>query len=66
MANRSKDEAGEAGFDPVALTLAIWLGLIVGVLGVVRVAERAADQAAATRATAAMPVIASAGGHGAL
>ncbi len=36
--------------DPVALTLAVWLGLIVGVTGLVRMSENAAAQAAIAQA----------------
>ena len=32
--------------DPVALTLALWLGLMVGVAGISRVSQEAASQAA--------------------
>ena len=32
--------------DPVALTLALWLGLVVGVAGVPRISEQAAARAA--------------------
>ena len=36
--------------DPVALTLAVWLGLIVGVTGLIRMSENAAAQAAIAQA----------------
>ena len=36
----------DAGIDPVALTLALWLGLVVGVAGVSRMSQEAASQAA--------------------
>ena len=32
--------------DPIALTLAVWLGLVVSVTGLMRLSENAANQAA--------------------
>ncbi len=36
--------------DPIALTLAVWLGVIVGVTGLVRLSENAAAQSALSQA----------------
>ena len=41
-----------AGFDPVALTLAVWLGLIVSVTGMTRLSDAAQAQAQAEAARA--------------
>lgn len=41
-----------AGFDPIALTLAIWLGLVACVVGVARLSEAAASQAALAQSAA--------------
>ena len=44
---RHSDKSEEAQpLDPVAMTLAVWLGLIVGVTGFVRMSEHAAARAA--------------------
>ena len=39
-------QPGTGTVDPVALTLALWLGLVVGVAGIDRVSQEAASQAA--------------------
>ncbi len=41
-----------AAVDPVALTLAIWLGVIAGVTGLVRLSEQPSGQEAAEARTA--------------
>jgi hypothetical protein len=38
--------------DPIALTLAVWLGVVASVTGLVRLGQDAADQAAITQAIA--------------
>ena len=40
---RRHAEAEAAPLDPVALTLAVWLGVMVGVTGLVRLSESAAS-----------------------
>ncbi len=45
-----KDEQGT--LDPIALTLALWLGLVVGVSGLLRMANDAASDAAIAEAVA--------------
>ena len=45
-----------APLDPVALTLAIWLGGIAAITGLVRYSDQAAQRFAADRAVAAHPV----------
>ena len=44
--SRKRAEADVAPLDPVALTLAVWLGLVVGVTGLIRLSENAAANAA--------------------
>jgi hypothetical protein len=44
--NGKKAETRAEPLDPVALTLAIWLGLVVGVTGLMRLSENAAANAA--------------------
>jgi hypothetical protein len=45
--NAKKRAASEAApLDPIALTLALWLGMIVGVTGLIRLSESAAANAA--------------------
>jgi hypothetical protein len=46
------DAEDVAPVDPVALTLAVWLGLIVGVMALLRMSENAAMQAAQAQANA--------------
>ncbi len=48
----SKKRDEDAPVDPIALTLAVWLGLIVGVNGLVRLSERAEFQASVAQAGA--------------
>ena len=49
---RKREEREEAApLDPVALTLAIWLGCVVGVSGLVRLSEEASAQAALDEAS---------------
>ena len=55
MAEHRGDEEGH-GFDPIALTLAIWLGMIVGVTGLIRVSQDAAAQTALAQAAAGQSV----------
>ena len=43
--NRKRAESETAKLDPVALTLALWLGLVVGVTGLMRLSETAAVRA---------------------
>jgi hypothetical protein len=43
--NRKPVETEAAPLDPIALTLALWLGLVVGVTGLMRLAENAAANA---------------------
>ena len=50
-----------APLDPVGLTLAIWLGGIVAVTGLVRYSNEAANGLAAERAAAAVTVASNAG-----
>lgn len=47
--NRPPEET-PAGLDPIALTLALWLGVVVGATGLLRLAQDAADQAALAQA----------------
>jgi hypothetical protein len=48
---RKRQPEEESGsFDPIALTLALWLGLVVGVSGFVRLAQDAAADAALMQA----------------
>jgi len=44
--NRKSSESETAPLDPIALTLALWLGLVVGVTGLIRLSENAAANAA--------------------
>ncbi|MBV9747984.1 MAG: hypothetical protein JO157_04135 [Acetobacteraceae bacterium] len=53
-----KPEAKAANFDPIALSLAVWLGLMVGVLGLQRMSEEAAAQQAAQHTTAPQAALA--------
>jgi len=46
---RKQAEAEAAPLDPIALTLALWLGLVVGVTGLIRLSENAAANAALMR-----------------
>lgn len=48
MQEREHSKAGS--LDPIALTLAIWLGLVAGVGGLVRLSEDAAFQVALAEA----------------
>ena len=47
--SRTGNEDEAAPLDPVALTLAVWLGLIACVTGVIRLSDNAAAQAALAR-----------------
>ncbi len=47
-----KPETKAANFDPIALSLAVWLGLMVGALGLQRMSDEAAARQAAQQATA--------------
>ena len=51
----STDEA--TGLDPVAITLAIWLGLVTLVTGMVRLSEAASIQAAHAQARQVTPQV---------
>ena len=54
MEHRRDDQTDEAEpLNPISLTLALWLGLIVGVTGVTRFVQHAANNAANTQALAA-------------
>jgi hypothetical protein len=44
--SKRRAEAETAPLDPIALTLALWLGLVVGVTGLIRLSEAAAANAA--------------------
>jgi len=44
--SKKRAEAETAPLDPIALTLALWLGLVVGVTGLIRLSETAAANAA--------------------
>jgi len=44
--NRKPVESETAPLDPIALTLALWLGLMVAVTGLIRLSENAAANAA--------------------
>ncbi len=48
MAQDQRDE-DQPGLDPIALTLAVWLGVIAGTTGLVRVSPDAAAQTALAR-----------------
>ena len=51
MQGRQPETSDEAEpMDPIALTLAVWLGLIVSVTGLVRLSENAAANAALAQA----------------
>jgi hypothetical protein len=43
--DRKRTERETASVDPIALTLALWLGLVVGVTGLMRLSENAAANA---------------------
>ena len=43
---KQREREDEAGLDPIALTFALWLGLVVGVAGFTRLSQIAATQAA--------------------
>ena len=45
-------ETKTSAFDPIALSLALWLGLMVGALGLQRMSEEAAAQKAAQQRVA--------------
>jgi len=47
--SRRHAETEAAPLDPIALTLALWLGLVVGVTGLIRLSESAAANAARTQ-----------------
>ena len=46
MSHRPPHAEETKPLDPIALSLVLWLGLMVGALGVERLAAQAADQAA--------------------
>jgi len=43
--NRKRTEAETAPLDPIALSLALWLGLVVGITGLIRLSDAAAENA---------------------
>jgi len=47
--SRRAAESETAPLDPIALTLALWLGLVVGVTGLMRLSDNAAANAARTQ-----------------
>ena len=47
---KPETETETAPLDPIALSLALWLGLIVGALGLQHMSEQAAEQEAAQAA----------------
>ncbi len=49
---KPETETEAAPLDPIALSLALWLGLMVGALGLQHMSEQAAAQQAAQEATA--------------
>ena len=58
---RSRERDEPEPMDPIALTLAVWLGMIVGVTGLIRMSEHAAAQAALAQAGLAQGGVAQAG-----
>ena len=51
-------ESKAANFDPIALSLALWLGLMVGALGLQHMSEQAALQQAAQQGMAQQAAVA--------
>jgi len=55
--SRKRAEANVAPLDPIALTLALWLGLVVGVTGLIRLSENAAANAGRMQAQSQRPAM---------